>query len=75
MYEWPAQSYRTNQAVLLCLDAVGSCRCWLTDEQYERIDHLLPEVEGRGCPYNDHRKVTGGIFWTRAFGSTLAGYA
>lgn len=35
----------------------------LTDEQYERIEHLLPEVEGRGCPYNDHRKVLNGIFW------------
>jgi len=35
----------------------------LTDEQYERIEPLLPEVEGRGCPYNDHREVTGGIFW------------
>ncbi|MCS3684274.1 hypothetical protein GGP42_002162 [Salinibacter ruber] len=21
----------------------------LTDEQYECIEHLLPEVEGRGC--------------------------
>ncbi|MCS3856481.1 transposase [Salinibacter ruber] len=35
----------------------------LTDEQYERIEPLLPEVEGRGCPYNDHRKVINGIFW------------
>jgi len=35
----------------------------LTDEQYERTEHLLPEVEGRGCPYNDHREVMGGIFW------------
>jgi transposase len=32
-------------------------------EQYERIEHLLPEVEGRGSPYNDHRKVVNGIFW------------
>ncbi len=23
----------------------------------------MPEVEGRGCLCNDHRKVTGGIFW------------
>jgi transposase len=35
----------------------------LTDEQYERIEYLLPEVEARGCPYNDHRKVINGIFW------------
>jgi transposase len=34
----------------------------LTDEQYERIEPLLPEVEGRGCPYKDHREVMGGIF-------------
>mgnify|MGYP006282702627 FL=1 len=35
----------------------------LIDEQYKRIEHLLPEVEGRRCPYNDHRKVINGIFW------------
>ncbi|WP_259040421.1 MULTISPECIES: transposase [Salinibacter] len=52
-----------------CLDAAGSCRCWLTDEQYERIEHLLPEVEGRGCLCNDHRKVINGIFWTRGSGA------
>lgn len=33
------------------------------------MEHLLPEVEGRGCPYNDHRKVTGGIFWTIGSGA------
>ena len=41
----------------------------LTDEQYERIEHLLPEVEGRGCPYNDHRKVINGIFWVLRSGA------
>lgn len=35
----------------------------LTDEQFERIEDLLPEVEGRGCPYKDHRQVINGIFW------------
>ena len=47
----------------------------LTDDQYERIEPLLPEVEGRGCPYNDHRKVINGIFQARALRSSVAGYA
>ncbi|WP_183992088.1 transposase [Salinibacter ruber] len=59
----------TKRAVLPCLDAAGSCRFGLTDEQYERIEHLLPGVEGRGCLCDDHRKVTGGIFWTRGSGA------
>jgi transposase len=39
----------------------------LTDQQFERIEDALPEVDGRGRPYEDHRKVMGGIF--RADGS------
>jgi transposase len=39
----------------------------LTDEQFERIEEALPEVDGRGRPYEDHRKVVNGIF--RADGS------
>ena len=39
----------------------------LTDEQFERIEDALPEVDGRGRPYEDHRKVVNGIF--RADGS------
>ena len=35
----------------------------LTDEQFQRLEPLLPEVEGRGCPYKDHRQVLNGIFW------------
>ncbi|WP_272508511.1 transposase [Salinibacter ruber] len=34
----------------------------LTDEQFERIEEALPEVDGRGRPYEDHRKVVNGIF-------------
>ena len=45
------------------------CRYELTDEQFERIEHLLPEVEGWGCPYNDHRKVNNGIFWVLRSGA------
>lgn len=35
----------------------------LTDEQFERIEDLLPSVEGRGRPFEDHRRVINGIFW------------
>ena len=35
----------------------------LTDEQFERIEEALPEVDGRGRLYEDHRKVVNGIFW------------
>lgn len=35
----------------------------LTDEQFERIEGLLPEVDGRGRPYKNHRKVVNGLFW------------
>lgn len=35
----------------------------LTDEQFARIEDLLPSAEGRGRPFKDHRKVINGIFW------------
>ena len=35
----------------------------LADNQFERIEDLLPEVEGRGRPYEDHQKVVNGLFW------------
>lgn len=41
----------------------------LTDEQFERIEKLLPEVDGRGRPYKDHRKVINGIFWVLRSGA------
>jgi transposase len=34
-----------------------------TDEQFDRIEPVLPKVDGRGCPYKDHRQVLNGIFW------------
>jgi hypothetical protein len=43
----------------------------LTDEQFGRIEDALPEVDGRGQPYEDHRKVLNGIF--RADGSGAPG--
>lgn len=41
----------------------------LTDEQFERIEGALPEVDGRGRPYKDHRKVINGIFWVLRSGA------
>ncbi|MCS4054665.1 IS5 family transposase [Salinibacter ruber] len=41
----------------------------LTDGQFERIEEALPEVDGRGRPYENHRKVTGGIFWVLRSGA------
>jgi len=41
----------------------------LTDEQFERIEEALPEVDGRGRPYEDHRKVVNGIFWVLRSGA------
>ena len=35
----------------------------LTDDQFEQIEDLLPEVGGRGRPYEDHQKVVSGLFW------------
>lgn len=35
----------------------------LTDDQFERIEDFLPETNGRGRPYKDHRQVINGIFW------------
>ncbi|MCS3940578.1 IS5 family transposase [Salinibacter ruber] len=41
----------------------------LTDGQFERIEEALPEVDGRGRPYEDHRKVVNGIFWVLRSGA------
>lgn len=41
----------------------------LTDEQFERIEDLLPSVEGRGRRYEDHRTVINGIFWMLGTGA------
>ena len=41
----------------------------LTDEQFERIEEALPEVDGRGRPYENHRKVVNGIFWVLRSGA------
>jgi len=41
----------------------------LTDQQFERIEDALPEVDGRGRPYEDHREIVNGIFWVLRSGA------
>ena len=41
----------------------------LTNEQFERPQPVLPEVEGRGRPYKDHQQVLNGIFWVLRSGA------
>ncbi len=35
----------------------------LTDEQWARLEPLLPTSEGRGRPWHDHRQMLNGILW------------
>lgn len=35
----------------------------LTDRQYQRIEHLLPENGHRGGQWNDHRMMLNGMLW------------
>ena len=35
----------------------------MTDAAWERIDPLLPQVDGRGRPWRDHRQVVNGVLW------------
>ncbi|MFG2337750.1 IS5 family transposase [Streptomyces yangpuensis] len=35
----------------------------LTDAAWERIEPLLPQVDGRGRPWRDHRQVVNGVLW------------
>lgn len=35
----------------------------LTDRQYERIEHLLPQNGRRGGQWNDHRPLLNGMIW------------
>lgn len=41
----------------------------LTDEQFDRIEGLLPTVQGRGRPFKDHRQIINGIFWVLRSGA------
>lgn len=44
-------------------------RFQLTDEQFEQIEDLLPEVDGLGRPYEVHEKATDGLFWILGTGA------
>ncbi|MFD5205440.1 IS5 family transposase [Streptomyces anulatus] len=35
----------------------------LTDAAWGRIEPLLPQVDGRGRPWRDHRQVVNGVLW------------
>nr|WP_256098593.1 IS5 family transposase [Streptomyces agglomeratus] len=35
----------------------------LNDAAWERIEPLLPQVDGRGRPWRDHRQVVNGVLW------------
>ncbi|MEW2253077.1 IS5 family transposase [Streptomyces sp. NPDC006975] len=35
----------------------------LADAEWERIAPLLPQVDGRGRPWRDHRQVVNGVLW------------
>lgn len=48
-----------DSAVLSCLDAAYE----VADEQFKRIEDLLPEVGGRECLGKNHWKLVNVIFW------------
>ncbi|GGP97829.1 transposase [Streptomyces roseolilacinus] len=35
----------------------------MTDAAWERIEPLLPQADGRGRPWRDHRQVVNGVLW------------
>ena len=35
----------------------------LTDEQWDVISRLMPQNEGRGRPWNDHRRMVNAMMW------------
>jgi len=42
---------------------------FLTDEQWKRIEPLLPQSSGRGRPWADNRRVLEGILWVLKTGA------
>ena len=41
----------------------------LTDEAWEHVRGLLPQAQGPGRPWNDHRTTLDGIFWALRTGA------
>nr|WP_078639386.1 transposase [Streptomyces hygroscopicus] len=35
----------------------------MTDAAWERVEPLLPQADGRGRPWRDHRQVVNGVLW------------
>ncbi|GLW59587.1 hypothetical protein Kpho01_75970 [Kitasatospora phosalacinea] len=35
----------------------------MTDEAWNRIGPMLPQADGRGRPWRDHRQVVNGVLW------------
>lgn len=42
---------------------MASKRYELTDEQWARLEPLLPKRQGSGRPWHDHRRALNGILW------------
>lgn len=42
---------------------------FLTDEQWQRIEPLLPRLESRGRPWRDDRQVFEGVLWVLKTGA------
>ena len=47
----------------MSVDAMAGERYELTDEQWERLEPLLPVNRGPGRPWHDHRKMLNGMLW------------
>jgi transposase len=41
----------------------------LNDEEWSKIQHLMPSNDGRGRNYRNHREVVGGIIWAMRSGA------
>ena len=47
-------------------------KLFLSDEQWKKIERLLPQPTGRGRPWADNRRVLEGILWVLKTGARLA---
>lgn len=42
----------------------------LTDEQYALLEPYLPQSEGPGRPWEEHRRILNGLFWKLSTGAS-----
>ena len=47
----------------------------LSDEQWESIEESMPQNDGPGRPWSDHRLIIDAILWIHATGAALARFA